>query len=106
MRVGSKRTLIARLGAGLGFLCGVIGLLAGLTHHPASPAASPAGKAPYVVIMSPTERDGAYPHVPVYGEDDGAALIVNTARGDACPLVGHGPIDQDEDGNKRQQYAS
>ncbi len=33
MRVGYKRTLIARLGTGLGFLCGVIGLLAGLTDH-------------------------------------------------------------------------
>ncbi len=33
MRVGYKRTLIARLGAALGFACGVIGLLAGLTDH-------------------------------------------------------------------------
>lgn len=33
MRVGYKRTLIARLGAVLGFVCGVIGLLAGLTDH-------------------------------------------------------------------------
>jgi hypothetical protein len=33
MRVGYKRTFIARLGAALGFACGVIGLLAGLTDH-------------------------------------------------------------------------
>lgn len=33
MRVGYKRTLIARLGAVLGFVCGLIGLLAGLTDH-------------------------------------------------------------------------
>jgi hypothetical protein len=33
MRVGYKRTFIARLGAALGFVCGVIGLLAGLTDH-------------------------------------------------------------------------
>lgn len=33
MRVGYKRTLIARLGAALGFVCGLIGLLAGLTDH-------------------------------------------------------------------------
>ena len=33
MRVGYKRTLIARIGASLGFLCGVIGLVAGLTDH-------------------------------------------------------------------------
>lgn len=33
MRVGYTRTLIARLGAALGFACGVIGLLAGLTDH-------------------------------------------------------------------------
>ena len=30
MNVGEKRTTIARIGAMLGFLCGVIGLLAGL----------------------------------------------------------------------------
>ena len=33
MRIGYKRTLIARLGAALGFVCGLIGLLAGLTDH-------------------------------------------------------------------------
>ncbi len=33
MRVGYKRTSIARLGAALGFVCGLIGLLAGLTDH-------------------------------------------------------------------------
>lgn len=33
MRVGYKRTLIARFGAALGFVCGLIGLLAGLTDH-------------------------------------------------------------------------
>ena len=33
MRVGYKRTLIARVGAALGFVCGLIGLLAGLTDH-------------------------------------------------------------------------
>ena len=33
MRVGYKRTLLARLGAALGFVCGLIGLLAGLTDH-------------------------------------------------------------------------
>ncbi len=31
--VGTKRTMIARLGATLGFVCGVIGLWAGLTGH-------------------------------------------------------------------------
>ncbi len=30
MTVGQKRTMFARIGAALGFLCGVIGLLAGL----------------------------------------------------------------------------
>jgi hypothetical protein len=33
MAVGEKRTMVARAGAALGFLCGVIGLLAGLTQH-------------------------------------------------------------------------
>ena len=33
MIVGCKRTVIARHGVGLGFVCGVIGLLAGLTGH-------------------------------------------------------------------------
>lgn len=33
MRVGYKRTLIARAGAALGFVCGVLGLLAALTEH-------------------------------------------------------------------------
>ena len=33
MTIGFKRTLAARIGAALGFLCGLIGLLAGLTDH-------------------------------------------------------------------------
>lgn len=33
MPVGHKRTTIARIGGALGFVCGVIGLLAGLTEH-------------------------------------------------------------------------
>lgn len=33
MPVGCKRTLIGRIGAALGFVCGVIGLVAGLTDH-------------------------------------------------------------------------
>ena len=33
MAIGEKRTMWARIGAALGFLCGVIGLLAGLTGH-------------------------------------------------------------------------
>jgi hypothetical protein len=33
MRVGYKRTLAARIGAGLAFLCGGTGLMAGLTDH-------------------------------------------------------------------------
>jgi len=33
MPVGTKRTMVARVGAALGFLCGVIGLVAGLTDH-------------------------------------------------------------------------
>jgi len=33
MPVGSKRILIGRIGAALGFVCGVIGLVAGLTDH-------------------------------------------------------------------------
>ena len=33
MAVGEKRTMVARMGAALGFLCGVIGLLASLTGH-------------------------------------------------------------------------
>ena len=33
MAVGEKRTMVARVGAALGFLCGVIGLLAGLTQQ-------------------------------------------------------------------------
>ena len=31
--MGYKRTMFARLGAALGFVCGVFGLLAGLTYH-------------------------------------------------------------------------
>ena len=31
--VGCKRTMIARIGAALGFVCGTIGLGAGLTDH-------------------------------------------------------------------------
>jgi hypothetical protein len=33
MPVGYKRTLIGRIDAALGFVCGVIGLLAALTAH-------------------------------------------------------------------------
>jgi hypothetical protein len=33
MSVGSKRTTIGRIAAALGFVCGIIGLLAGLTEH-------------------------------------------------------------------------
>ena len=33
MAMGEKRTTLARIGAALGFVCGVIGLLAGLTDH-------------------------------------------------------------------------
>ncbi len=33
MQAGTKRTAIARAITALGFLCGVIGLLAGLTDH-------------------------------------------------------------------------
>ncbi|MGH7259516.1 MAG: hypothetical protein ACREI9_02395 [Nitrospiraceae bacterium] len=33
MPVGYKRILIGRIGAALGFVCGVIGLVAGLTDH-------------------------------------------------------------------------
>ena len=33
MPVGYKRILIGRIGAALGFVCGFIGLLAGLTDH-------------------------------------------------------------------------
>lgn len=33
MPVGCKRTLFGRIGAVLGFACGVIGLVAGLTDH-------------------------------------------------------------------------
>jgi len=33
MAIGEKRIMVARIGAALGFLCGVIGLLAGLTQY-------------------------------------------------------------------------
>ena len=33
MVVGEKRTMIARIGAALGLLCGVVGLLAGLGNY-------------------------------------------------------------------------
>lgn len=33
MEIGTKRTAVARIAAGLSFLCGVVGLLAGLTEH-------------------------------------------------------------------------
>ncbi len=33
MQLGAKRTMIARAMTALGFLCGVTGLLAGLTEH-------------------------------------------------------------------------
>ncbi len=33
MGIGTKRTAIARVVASLGFVCGLIGLLAGLTDH-------------------------------------------------------------------------
>ena len=31
--VGFKRTMIARIGAAIGFVCGILGVLAGLTNH-------------------------------------------------------------------------
>ena len=31
--VGCKRTIIGRIGAALGFVCGALGLLAALTNH-------------------------------------------------------------------------
>ena len=31
--IGYKRTMIARIGAAIGFVCGTLGLLAGLTGH-------------------------------------------------------------------------
>ncbi len=33
METGTKRTILARVAVALGFVCGVIGLLAGLTGH-------------------------------------------------------------------------
>lgn len=33
MTVGEKRILVGRIGAALGFVCGVIGLVAGLADH-------------------------------------------------------------------------
>lgn len=33
MQVGEKRTIVARVGGALGFVCGVIGLLAGLMDY-------------------------------------------------------------------------
>ncbi len=33
MQIGTKRTTIARVAAALAFVCGLIGLLAGLTGH-------------------------------------------------------------------------
>ncbi len=33
MPVGYRRTLVGRMSAALGFVCGVIGLLAALTNH-------------------------------------------------------------------------
>lgn len=33
MQVGYKRTMVARIGVALGFLCGLIGLGAGFTSH-------------------------------------------------------------------------
>lgn len=33
MPIGTKRTMVGRIGAGLGLLCGWIGLLAGITEH-------------------------------------------------------------------------
>ena len=33
MEISTKRTIIARVAAALGFVCGLIGLLAGLTAH-------------------------------------------------------------------------
>ncbi len=33
MRVGFKRTLIARMGATIGFACGAVGVLAGFTQQ-------------------------------------------------------------------------
>ena len=33
MSVGEKRIMIGRIGAAISVLCGVIGLLAALTHH-------------------------------------------------------------------------
>ena len=31
--VGHKRRMLARIGAAMGFICGTLGLLAGLTEH-------------------------------------------------------------------------
>ncbi len=33
MEVGSKRTTIARIAAAVGFVCGLLGLMAGSTEH-------------------------------------------------------------------------
>ncbi len=33
METGTKRTILARVAVALGFVCGLIGLLAGLTAH-------------------------------------------------------------------------
>ncbi len=33
MEIGAKRTMVARIAAGFSFVCGVLGLLAGLTDH-------------------------------------------------------------------------
>ena len=33
MEIGARRTTIARVAAAMGFACGLIGLLAGLTDH-------------------------------------------------------------------------
>ena len=33
METGTKRTILARVAVALGFVCGLIGLLAGLTDH-------------------------------------------------------------------------
>ncbi len=33
MEIGMKRTMVARIAAALGFVCGVLGLAAGLTDH-------------------------------------------------------------------------
>ena len=61
-RAGYKRTTISRIGAGIGIVCGVLGLLGGLTDHAwkLGPTGWFAGGILLTIIAVFVQLDGAF----------------------------------------------